>query len=167
MGITVRYRESRNRWVVTETYNGQRYQQSFKGTREGEKQAREYATRRQSELIDAVFNGDIMGRQPRRTFIEGLERWIDEYDVSSQVKAIRPVAAYMGDQVMLGQDAVDKAREMARDLRKRGRAQSTINNHLQVVKRVLNLALESGAGSISPWGTNCGRSHQRTSAMYT
>lgn len=29
---------------------------------------------------------------------------------------------------------------MARDLRHQGRAQSMINNHIQVVKRVLNLA---------------------------
>lgn len=81
-----------------------------------------------------------MGRQPRRTFAEGLARWIDEYDVSTQVNAIRPVASYMGDSVLLGQECVDKARLMARDLRKDGRAQSTINNNLQVVKRVLNLA---------------------------
>lgn len=81
-----------------------------------------------------------MGRQRRRSFLEGLARWIDEYDVDSQVKAIRPVAAYMGDEVLLGQETVDKARAMARDLRLNGRAQSTVNNHLQVVKRVLNLA---------------------------
>lgn len=81
-----------------------------------------------------------MGRQRRRSFLEGLARWIDEYDVDSQIKAIRPVAAYMGDEVLLGQETVDKARAMARDLRLKGRAQSTVNNHLQVVKRVLNLA---------------------------
>jgi len=140
MGITVRYREKRNRWVVTETYHGHRYQRTFAGNREGERQAREYAAKRQAELNEAAFQGEAMGRQPRRTFIEGLERWIDEYDVVSQAKAIRPVARYMGDRVLLGMDSVDKAREMARDLRKQGRAQSTINNHLQVVKRVLSLA---------------------------
>ncbi|BCB61068.1 hypothetical protein HaloA020_17690 [Halomonas sp. A020] len=50
------------------------------------------------------------------------------------------MVAYMGPDVMLGIEAVDKARHMARDLRKQGRSQSTINNHVQVVKRVLNLA---------------------------
>ena len=140
MGITVRYRKSRDRWVVTETNNGPRHQCSFAGTKEGEKQAREYAAARNAAVNDARFNGEVMGRQPRRTFLEGVERWIDEYDVTSQVKAIRPVVAYMGPDVMLGIEAVDKARHMARDLRKQGRSQSTINNHVQVVKRVLNLA---------------------------
>ncbi|RTR01980.1 tyrosine-type recombinase/integrase [Halomonas nitroreducens] len=93
-----------------------------------------------------------MGRQPHRTFIEGLERWIDEYDVASQVKAIRPVAAYMGDRVLLGQETLDRAREMARDLRRNGRAQSTINNHLQVVKRVLNLAYREWGWLEQPLG---------------
>ncbi|MDT8895435.1 site-specific integrase [Halomonas sp. I1] len=93
-----------------------------------------------------------MGRQPRRTFIEGLERWIDEYDVASQVKAIRPVAAYMGDRVLLGQETLDRAREMARDLRHQGRAQSTINNHIQVVKRVLNLAYREWGWLEQPLG---------------
>lgn len=140
MGITVRYREKRGRWVVTEAHNGERHQRTFAGTREGEKQAKEYAASRNAAVNDARFNGEIMGRQPRRTFLEGVERWIDEYDVASQVKAIRPVVAYMGSDVMLGIEAVDKARHMARDLRKQGRSQSTINNHVQVVKRVLNLA---------------------------
>jgi integrase len=81
-----------------------------------------------------------MGRAPRRTFLEGVERWIDEYDVISQIKAIRPVIAYMGEEILLGMETVDKARKMARDLKASGRSQSTINNHVQVVKRVLNLA---------------------------
>lgn len=140
MGITVRYRKGRGKWVVTETHHGQRHQRTFKGGREGEKQAREYAASREAAVNEAVFNGEVMGRQPRRTFLDGVERWIDEYDVSSQVKAIRPVVAYMGPDVMLGIEAVDKARQMARDLRQQGRKQSTINNHIQVVKRVLNLA---------------------------
>ena len=140
MGITVRYREKRGRWVVTEAHNGERHQRTFAGTREGEKQAKEYAASRNAAVNDARLNGEVMGRQPRRTFLEGVERWIDEYDVASQVKAIRPVVAYMGPDVMLGIEAVDKARHMARDLRKQGRSQSTINNHVQVVKRVLNLA---------------------------
>lgn len=151
MGITVRYREQRDRWVVTETNNGQRYQRTFAGDR-AEKQAREYAAKRQSELNEATFHGEVMGRQPKRSFIEGLERWIDEYDVTSQVKAIRPVAAYMGESVMLDQGCVDRAREMARDLRKQGRAQSTINNHLQVVKRVLNLAYREWGWIEQPLG---------------
>lgn len=152
MGITVRYREKRNRWVVTETHHGQRHQQTFAGTREGERQAYEYAAKREAELNEAEFHGEVMGRQPRRTFIEGLERWIDEYDVASQVKAIRPVAAYMGDRVLLGQETLDRAREMARDLRHQGRAQSTINNHIQVVKRVLNLAYREWGWLEQPLG---------------
>lgn len=152
MGITVRFREKRNRWVVTETYQGQRHQRTFEGSREGEQQAREYAAKREAELNEAVFHGQVMGRQPRRTFLEGLERWIDEYDVTSQVKAIRPVASYMGDKVLLGQETLDRAREMARDLRNKGRAQSTINNHIQVVKRVLNLAYREWGWLEQPLG---------------
>lgn len=139
-------------WVVTKTHNGQRHQCMFRGDREGERQAREYAAQRQAELNEATFHGEVMGRQPKRSFIEGLERWIDEYDVTSQVKAIRPVAAYMGENVMLDQGCVDRAREMARDLRKQGRAQSTINNHLQVVKRVLNLAYREWGWIEQPLG---------------
>lgn len=140
MGITVRYREKRNRWIVTETHDGKRHQCTFAGTKEGEKQAHEYAAARKAAVNDARFNGEVMGRQPRRTFLEAVERWIDEYDVTSQIKAIKPVIAYMGEEVMLGMETVDKARRMSRDLTAQGRAQSTINNHIQVVKRVLNLA---------------------------
>ncbi len=103
-------------------------------------------------MNEAIFQGEVMGRQPKRTFLEGLERWIDEYDVASQIKAIRPVAAYIGQRVILGQPTLDKAREMARDLRKRGRSQSTINNHLQVVKRVLNLAYQEWGWLDRPLG---------------
>jgi integrase len=138
--------------VVTETYNGQRHQRTFTGDREGERQAREYAAQRQAELNEAIFQGEVMGRQPKRTFLEGVERWIDEYDVASQIKAIRPVAAYMGERVILGQPTLDKAREMSRDLRQRGRSQSTINNHLQVVKRVLNLAYQEWGWLDRPLG---------------
>ncbi len=140
MGITVRYRKGRDKWIVTETYDGQRHQRTFAGTKEGKRQADEYAAARQVALNDARFNGEVMGRKPRRSFLEGVNRWIDEYDVSSQAKAIRPVVVYMGPDVMLGMEAVDKARRMARELKQKGRAQSTINNHVQVVKRVLNLA---------------------------
>ena len=72
--------------------------------------------------------------------------------MASQVKAIRPVAAYMGENVLLDQGCVDRAREMARDLRKQGRAQSMINNHLQVVKRVLNLAYREWGWIEQPLG---------------
>lgn len=140
MGIKIRYREDRDQWVVTEISNGRRHQRSFAGEKQGKKQAREYAAAREAALDEAAFQGEAMGRERRRTFLEGLERWVSEYDVASQAKAIRPVAAYMGENVLIGQETVDKAREMASHLRKAGRAQSTINNHLQVVKRVLNLA---------------------------
>lgn len=140
MGITVRYRQKRGKWIVTETHDGKRHQRTFAGTAEGKRQADEYAVAREAALNDQRFNGEVMGRQPRRTFMEGVARWIDEYDVTSQIKSIRPVIAYMGDEVLLGMESVDKARRMARDLKTQGRSQSTINNHTQVVKRVLNLA---------------------------
>lgn len=152
MGITVRYRESRDKWIVTETHNGKRHQCSFEGTKDGKRQADEYAAARQAAINDARFNGEVMGRQLRRTFLEGIERWIDEYDVTSQVKAIKPVVAYMGPSVMLGIESVDKARQMAKDLRQRGRSQSTINNHVQVVKRVLNLAYREWEWISQPLG---------------
>lgn len=136
MGITIRYRASRERWVVTEVNQGQRHQLTFKD--EGE--AKEYAAKRTAELNEAEFHGVRMGRRPKRTFLEGLEKWIEEYDIGSQINSIRPVARYMGESVVLGQATVDKARKMAADLKAEGRAQSTINNRLQVVKRVLNLA---------------------------
>ncbi|MGJ8526412.1 Tyrosine recombinase XerC [Halomonadaceae bacterium LMG 33818] len=81
-----------------------------------------------------------MGRKKKHTFFDGVARWIDEYDVSSQIKHIRLACEYMGDKVMLDQGCVDKAREMARDMRKAGLSESTVNNRLQVVKRVLSLA---------------------------
>lgn len=140
MGIKIRYREDRDQWIVTEIHNSRRHQRAFNGEKQGRKQAKEYAAARQVALDEAAFQGNAMGRQHRRTFLEGLQRWVEEYDVTSQIKAIRPVAAYMGEDVLIGQEAVDKAREMASHLRKEGRAQSTINNHLQVVKRVLNLS---------------------------
>ncbi|MFI0474581.1 tyrosine-type recombinase/integrase [Halomonas sp. HMF6819] len=140
MGITVRYRANRDKWVVTETHNGRRHQCTFDGTKAGKREADEYAAARQVALNDARFNGEVMGRKERRTFLEGVSRWMDEYDVTSQLKAIGPVVEYMGPDVMLGIETVDKGRKMARELKQKGRAQSTINNHVQVVKRVLNLA---------------------------
>ena len=77
MGITIRYRASRERWVVTEVNQGQRHQLTFKD--EGE--AKEYAAKRTTELNEAEFHGVRMGRRPKRTFLEGLEKWIEEYDI--------------------------------------------------------------------------------------
>lgn len=81
-----------------------------------------------------------MGRKPRRTFLEGVTRWVKEYNTESQKPSILWVAEYMGDEVLMGMETVEKARKMAKDMKGRGLTQSTINNRVQVVKRVLNLA---------------------------
>ncbi|WP_167470110.1 tyrosine-type recombinase/integrase [Vreelandella andesensis] len=138
MGVTTRYREARGVWVVTETSNGKRHQRTF----EAEKQAREYAARRHAELIEAEFNG-TMGRQERRSFMEGLARWVEEYDVSSQANSIQWVARwfeYHAPGVLIGQETLDAARRMQKEVKASGKSQSTINNRTQVVKRVLSLA---------------------------
>ncbi len=69
MGITVRYRASRGRWVVTETDGRGRHQRTFAA----EEEAEEYATKRRAELNEARFQG-TMGRERRRTYAEGLTR---------------------------------------------------------------------------------------------
>ncbi|WLQ15606.1 site-specific integrase [Hahella aquimaris] len=135
MGITVRYRQSRDRWVVTETYNGERVQTTFRT----EKEARQYAAKSTTELNEAIHNGK-MGRKPKRTFLEAAMRWVNEYNVESQHHHIERVAEYMGDEIALGMELVDKTRAMAKELRESGLSQSTINNRVQIVKRVLNLA---------------------------
>lgn len=138
MGITVRRRAARNRWVVTETSERGRHQRTFKTAEEAE----EYATKRRAELNEAAFMG-VMGRTQRRSFMEGLLRWVDEYDTESQAGSIRQVAAWFNDNaegVLLGHETVDAARRMQKTLRKQGLGQSTINNRTQVVKRVLALA---------------------------
>lgn len=138
MGVTTRYRAARGRWVVTETSDGKRYQRTFKH----EKDAREYAARRHAEMIEEEFNG-TMGRKERRAFLEGLARWVEEYDATSQASAIRWVARWFEENapgVLIGQETLDAARRMQIETRKAGLSQSTINNRTQVVKRVLSLA---------------------------
>lgn len=138
MGITVRYRSARQRWVVTETSDSGRHQRTF-GT---EEEAEQYATKRSAELTEARFNG-AMGRQQRHTLMEGLLRWVEEYDTASQASSIDRVTDWFAEhapEVLLGREVVDAARRMQKDLRKQGLSQSTINNRTQVVKRVLSLA---------------------------
>lgn len=136
MGVTTRYRPARGRWVVTEARDGKRHQRTF--STEGE--AEEYATKRRAELNEAAFQG-VMGRTQRRTFMEGLLRWVEEYDTESQASSIRAVAQWFdanAEGVMMGPETVDAARKMQKAMR--GLSQSTINNRTQVVKRVLSLA---------------------------
>lgn len=84
-----------------------------------------------------------MGRRPKYTFMEGLDKWIEEYDTTSQASNIVKVAEWFDENApdaLVGQATLDAARKMQRDLRKAGKSQSTINNRIQVVKRVLSLA---------------------------
>ncbi|MEA3250194.1 MAG: site-specific integrase [Pseudomonadota bacterium] len=77
--------------------------------------------------------------------MEGLTRWIEEYDTSSQASNIVKVAEWFEENApdaLVGQATLDAARKMQRDLRKAGKSQSTINNRTQVVKRVLSLAFK-------------------------
>ncbi len=86
-----------------------------------------------------------MGRNPKYSFMEGLTRWIEEYDTSSQASNIVKVAEWFEENApdaLVGQATLDAARKMQRDLRKAGKSQSTINNRTQVVKRVLSLAFK-------------------------
>ena len=138
MGVTVRYRATRERWVVTETHGCKRHQATF----ETEGEAEQYAQKRRAEIGEALYNGK-MGRKPKYSFMEALARWIDEYDTSSQASNITRVAEWFAEhapEAMLGQPTLDAARKMQKDLRRAGRSQSTINNRTQVVKRVLSLA---------------------------
>lgn len=138
MGVTVRHRATRNRWVVTETGKCGRHQRTFGS----EAEAEEYATKRRAELNENKFNG-VMGRTQRKTFSEGLLRWIDEYDADSQRLSIKWVARWMetnAPNVLIGQETLDAARRMQKEMRQKGLSQSTINNRTQVVKRVLSLS---------------------------
>lgn len=138
MGVTVRYREARKKWVVTENRDGKRYQTTF----DSEKEAKQFATRITSQLNEDRFNGR-MERKPKYPFLVGLAKWIDEYDTVKQASNINCVAAWFDENepnAIIGPDVVSAARRMARDLSERGLSQSTINNRVQVVKRVLSLA---------------------------
>lgn len=138
MGYTVSKRKDRDAWVVRETLNGRRSQRTFRT--EGE--ARQYALKAGAQHHDDEFNG-VMGRKPKRSFSEGLQRMVGEYDVRSQKHHILCVAAWMdanAPSVLISQELLDAARRMQKALREQGLAQSTINNRTQVVKRVLSLS---------------------------
>ncbi|ARS53535.1 tyrosine-type recombinase/integrase [Kushneria konosiri] len=138
MGYTVSYRKDRSAWVVRCTVNGQRTQRTFQT--EGE--ARQYALKAGAQQQEDTFNG-VVGRKPKRTFSEGLQRMVSEYDVRSQKQHILLVAKWMDEHapdVVISQELLDAARKMQKALKEKGLAQSTINNRIQVVKRVLSLA---------------------------
>ncbi|WP_280553502.1 site-specific integrase [Halomonas sp. 25-S5] len=138
MGYTVSHRKDRDTWVVRCTVNGQRTQRTFRS--EGE--ARQYALKAEAQRQEDEFNG-VMGRKPKYTFSEGLQRMVSEYDVRSQKQHILLVARWMDEHasgVIIGQELLDAARRMQKTLKEKGLAQSTINNRIQVVKRVLSLS---------------------------
>ncbi|BBI63563.1 hypothetical protein HSBAA_48690 [Vreelandella sulfidaeris] len=84
-----------------------------------------------------------MGRKPKYTFSEGLQRMVSEYDVRSQKQHILLVARWMDEHapgIIIGQELLDATRRMQKALKEKGLAQSTINNRIQVVKRVLSLS---------------------------
>lgn len=134
----VGYRQDRETWVVRANINGRRTQHTF--CTKGE--AEQFALRANAQLQEDQFNG-AMERKPKRTLSEGLQRMVAEYDMQSQRKHIMCVAAWMDDEApgaVIGQEVLDAARRMQKALREQGLAQSTINNRVQVVKRVLSLA---------------------------
>ncbi len=93
-------------------------------------------------MNEEKFNG-VMGRVERKRFIDGLLRWIEEYDAESQALSINWVARWMevnAPGVLIGQETLDAARKMQKEMRQKKLSQSTINNRTQVVKRVLSLA---------------------------
>lgn len=138
MGYTVSYRTDREKWVVRCTVNGQRTQRTFRT--EGE--ARQYALKEEAQRQEDRFNG-VMSRKPKYTFSVGVQRLVSEYDVRSQKQHILLVARWMDEHapgVFIGQELLDAARRMQKALNERGLAQSTINNRIQVVKRVLSLS---------------------------
>ncbi len=68
---------------------------------------------------------------------------VSEYDVRSQKQHILLVARWMDEHapdVIIGQELLDATRKMQKALKEKGLAQSTINNRIQVVKRVLSLS---------------------------
>lgn len=138
MGHTISYRKDRGTWVVRCTVNGQRTQRTFRT--EGE--ARQYALKAEAQRQEDEFNG-VMDRKPKRTFSEGLQRMVSEYDVGSQKPHILLVAKWMDEHapsVVIGHELLDAARRMQKTLKERRLAQSTINNRIQVIKRVLSLS---------------------------
>ncbi|WP_179208892.1 tyrosine-type recombinase/integrase [Salinicola salarius] len=137
-GFSEPLQKDRNTWVVRCTIDGQRTQRTFRT--EGE--ARQYALKAEAQRQEDKFNG-VMGRKPKFTFSEGLQRMVNEYDVRSQKQHILLVARWMDDHapgVIIGQELLDAARRMQKALKEKGLAQSTINNRTQVVKRVLSLS---------------------------
>ena len=68
---------------------------------------------------------------------------VREYDVASQKQHILLVARWMDEHapgIIIGQELLDATRRMQKALKEKGLAQSTINNRIQVVKRVLSLS---------------------------
>tara|TARA_R110002012_G_scaffold165730_2_gene327973 strand:+ start:379 stop:1377 length:999 start_codon:yes stop_codon:yes gene_type:complete len=138
MGYTVSKRKDRDTWIVRARVNGQRTQRTFRS--EGE--ARQYALKAEAQRQEDEFNG-VMGRKPKYTFSAGVQRMVSEYDVRSQKQHILLVARWMDEHapdVIIGQELLDATRKMQKALKEKGLAQSTINNRIQVVKRVLSLS---------------------------
>lgn len=138
MGYSVSKRKDRETWVVRETINGRRSQRTFRT----EEEARQYALKMEAQHQEDVFHG-VMGRKVKRTFSEGLQRLVAEYDVVSQKNHIMRVATWMDENapgVKIGQELLEAGRRMQKALRDQGLSQSTINNRIQVVKRVLSLS---------------------------
>lgn len=138
MGYTVSKRKDRDTWIVRARINGQRTQRTFRT--EGE--ARQYALKAEAQRQEDEFNG-VMGRKPKYTFSAGVQRMVSEYDVRSQKQHILLVARWMDEHapnVIIGQELLDATRKMQKALKEKGLAQSTINNRIQVVKRVLSLS---------------------------
>lgn len=117
--------------------NGQKVRRSL-----GKGITREEAKLRESELRrDATSHSSGSASGQSREFGEALLRYIEGYGVTgrSTLDHARQVRQHISDDTPL-EEVPTKALEMRDALVARGLKPSTVNNHLAVVKRVLNLA---------------------------
>lgn len=115
--------------------NGQEIRRSAKTSKRREAEAFE---RKLRERIEDDIKADRLGQSRKRTFAEGLVKWVEQGAPESMYSHIRNVRPYM-DTVLITQ-AVPAASDMKAALLAKGLNPQTINRRLAVVRRVLNLA---------------------------
>lgn len=115
--------------------NGQEIRRSAKTSKKREAEAFE---RKLRERIEDDIKADRLGQSYKRTFAEGLVKWIEQGAPKSMYSHIRNVRPYM-DEVLLTK-AVPAAADMKAAMLAEGLNPQTVNRRLSVVRRVLNLA---------------------------
>lgn len=127
-------RPHRGSWEVRVQHAGQRISRTFASRRD----AQEFERRHRARVEDRR-----VGRTPRYSLEEALERWLTE-DAAS-LKSIRSIKEHLRPIYILirGRDLaeiVDVAAAVKADGHKHGRAPATTNRKLAALRRVANLA---------------------------